>query len=157
MVLVYGCCEPLPLPKMSCVAPQPARMRSRAAAATAKDAFLWIMVGSPRLMNFTRLARRRDYAGLDARLFAIVVTSKLSKAHPYLMKRFALLALFFVAMRAHAGDEVTPLLKQAPGLRADVLRLAIDAVHRAEERRLVQRRDLLTVIDYSLPSSQPRL
>ena len=52
---------------------------------------------------------------------------------------------------------VTSLLRQAPGLRADVLRLALDATVCAEERGLVKRRDLLTVIDYSLPSSQPRM
>jgi L,D-transpeptidase catalytic domain len=49
------------------------------------------------------------------------------------------------------------LLRQAPGLRAEVLRLALDAAQTAEERGLVQRRDVITVIDYSLPSTQPRL
>ncbi|MCU1350222.1 MAG: L,D-transpeptidase catalytic domain protein, partial [Acidobacteria bacterium] len=52
---------------------------------------------------------------------------------------------------------LTTLVKQAPGLRTGVLRLALDATGCAEERGLVKRRDLLTVIDYSLPSSQPRL
>lgn len=49
------------------------------------------------------------------------------------------------------------LLRQAPGLRSEVLELALDATACAEERGLVKRRNLLTVIDYSLPSSQPRL
>jgi hypothetical protein len=49
------------------------------------------------------------------------------------------------------------LLRQAPGLRAEVLRLALDAAQTAGERGLVRRRDVLTVIDYSLPSTQPRL
>lgn len=49
------------------------------------------------------------------------------------------------------------LLPQAPGLRANVLRLALDAAGCAAERGLVTRGNLLTVIDYSLPSSQPRL
>ena len=49
------------------------------------------------------------------------------------------------------------LLRQAPGLRAEVLRLALDAEKNAADRGLVRRRDILTVIDYSLPSSQPRL
>ncbi|HEV7764536.1 MAG TPA: murein L,D-transpeptidase catalytic domain family protein [Thermoanaerobaculia bacterium] len=49
------------------------------------------------------------------------------------------------------------LLRQAPGLRAEVLRLALDAAKTAGERGLVQRRDIITVIDYSLPSTQPRL
>jgi len=49
------------------------------------------------------------------------------------------------------------LLRQAPGLKADVLRLALHATGCAAEQGLVKRRDLLTVIDYSLPSSQPRL
>ena len=49
------------------------------------------------------------------------------------------------------------LLRQAPGLRMEVLRLALDAAKTAEERGLVHRRDVITVIDYSLPSTQPRL
>ncbi|HKR98776.1 MAG TPA: murein L,D-transpeptidase catalytic domain family protein, partial [Candidatus Dormibacteraeota bacterium] len=52
---------------------------------------------------------------------------------------------------------VRSLLRQAPGLRSEVLELAMDAAACAEERGLVKRHDLLTVIDYSLPSSQPRL
>ena len=49
------------------------------------------------------------------------------------------------------------LLRQAPGLSANVLSLALSATEMAAERGLVKRRDVLTVIDYSLPSSQPRL
>ncbi|HEU4887922.1 MAG TPA: murein L,D-transpeptidase catalytic domain family protein [Thermoanaerobaculia bacterium] len=49
------------------------------------------------------------------------------------------------------------LLRQAPGLRGEVLRLALDAADAAGERGLVRRRDIITVIDYSLPSTQPRL
>ena len=52
---------------------------------------------------------------------------------------------------------LTKLVNQAPGLRSGVLRLALDATGCAEERGLVKRHDLLTVIDYSLPSTQPRL
>ena len=69
-------------------------------------------------------------------------------------------ALAFAApMRAADSSEVLAdsLLTQAPGLRADVLKLALTAARRAEDQGLVPRRDLLTVIDYSLPSSQPRL
>ncbi|HEX6086310.1 MAG TPA: murein L,D-transpeptidase catalytic domain family protein [Thermoanaerobaculia bacterium] len=49
------------------------------------------------------------------------------------------------------------LLRQAPGLKAEVLRMALRATGCAAEQGKVKRRDLLTVIDYSLPSSQPRL
>jgi hypothetical protein len=52
---------------------------------------------------------------------------------------------------------VQKLLRQAPGLRPDVLRMALDSTGCAAERGLVKRRELLTVIDYSLPSTQPRL
>src|ERR1051325_901619 len=52
---------------------------------------------------------------------------------------------------------VKTLIRQAPGLRGEVLRLALAATERAADQGLVKRRDLLTVIDYSLPSSQPRL
>jgi len=52
---------------------------------------------------------------------------------------------------------VKSLARQAPGLRSDVLKMALRAAQTAAEQGLVQRRDLLTVIDYSLPSTQPRL
>jgi hypothetical protein len=58
---------------------------------------------------------------------------------------------------APAKSTLSALLSQAPGLRADVLRMALDASGCAAKRGLVTRRNLLTVIDYSLPSSQPRL
>jgi hypothetical protein len=89
-----------------------------------------------------------------------------------LMKRlfltFAFALVVVAAPRAHASSSdpctaapaeslVKTLIPQAPGLRSEVLRLALDATECAEERGLVKRRDLLTVIDYSLPSSQARL
>ncbi len=49
------------------------------------------------------------------------------------------------------------LAQQAPGLREDVLRLALEAASSAESRGLVRRNDLITVIDYSIPSTEPRL
>ncbi|HEX9984934.1 MAG TPA: murein L,D-transpeptidase catalytic domain family protein [Thermoanaerobaculia bacterium] len=52
---------------------------------------------------------------------------------------------------------MSALLRQAPGLKSDVLRLALDATTCAAQRGLVKRQDVLTVIDYSLPSTQPRL
>lgn len=52
---------------------------------------------------------------------------------------------------------VKSLVRQAPGLRTDVLRMALQAAQTAAEKGLVKRRDLITVIDYSLPSTQPRL
>jgi len=78
------------------------------------------------------------------------------------MKRIAasiaFVFLFVAAGKAHAAvEDLSPLLQQAPGLKADVLRLAMNAAKKAEDEGLVQRRDLLTVIDYSIPSSQPRL
>jgi hypothetical protein len=85
------------------------------------------------------------------------------------MKRFffALAVAAFVAPQLSAAKKacgaapsdslVASLVRQAPGLRPNVLRLAIDASQCAEERGLVKRRNLLTVIDYSLPTSEPRL
>lgn len=85
------------------------------------------------------------------------------------MKRMllAVVLLFFVVPQMQAASAVlggapddaviSSLVKQAPGLRTEVLRLAIDAANTAARKGLVKRRDLLTVIDYSLPSSQPRL
>ncbi len=85
------------------------------------------------------------------------------------MKRLVfslVLAVLSVAPRTFASTacRATPsqslmssLLRQAPGLRPGVLRLALGATGCAEERGLVRRGDLLTVIDYSLPSTQPRM
>lgn len=78
-----------------------------------------------------------------------------------MLKRLMLSAAAIAVLAAlplRADDAlVSSLVKQAPGLRPEVLTLALDAAHRAEDKGLVRRRDLLTVIDYSLPSSQPRL
>src|SRR2546423_14034811 len=79
-----------------------------------------------------------------------------------LITGFAILLAFTAAsdMRAaEASSEglIKSLVRQAPGLRTDVLKLALRAAQNAAERGLVKRRDLLTVIDYSLPSTQPRL
>ena len=82
------------------------------------------------------------------------------------MKRyfFSAAAVLFCALEVHAScgasasdSLVASLLQQAPGLHSQVLRLAVDAAGCAVERGLVARRDLLTVIDYSVSSSQPRL
>lgn len=79
------------------------------------------------------------------------------------MKRVLILALLFAAVPCvHAAEPapdsfITNLVKQAPGLRAEVLRLALGAERNATAKGLVQRPNLLTVIDYSIPSTQPRL
>ncbi len=56
-----------------------------------------------------------------------------------------------------ADTLIQSLAIQAPTLRTEVLRLALNATDCAALRGLVKRRDLLTVIDYSLPSTEPRL
>src|SRR5258708_23703553 len=86
-----------------------------------------------------------------------------TQVHGKPMKRllFTIAVIAAFAMPMHAADSsdavVASLITQAPGLRTNVLRLALDAATHAEDRGLVPRRNLLTVIDYSLPSSQPRL
>jgi len=52
---------------------------------------------------------------------------------------------------------VSALLKQAPGLHAQALREALTSAEEAAHRGLIKNRDLLTVIDYSIRSSEPRL
>jgi len=71
-----------------------------------------------------------------------------------LLLSIAVALAFAVPMRAadSSDAEITSLVTQAPGLRPDVLKLAL-----AEDNGLIPKRNLLTVIDYSLPSSQPRL
>jgi hypothetical protein len=76
-----------------------------------------------------------------------------------LLLSIAVTVAFAVPMRAadSSDAEITSLVTQAPGLRPDVLKLALAAATRAEDSGLVKKRNLLTVIDYSLPSSQPRM
>jgi hypothetical protein len=76
-----------------------------------------------------------------------------------LLLSIALTLAFAVPMYAADSSEavVASLATQAPGLRPDVLKLALAAAARAGEAGLITNRNLLTVIDYSLPSSQPRL
>ena len=75
----------------------------------------------------------------------------------------AIVFAFFAAPASQAATKsksdslVKTLLRQAPGLRGEVLRMALNAAQKATEEGLVKRRDLITVIDYSLPSTQPRL
>lgn len=52
---------------------------------------------------------------------------------------------------------VTALVKESRGMRPEVLRMALNASGCATKRGLVKRPEILTVIDYSLPSDQPRL
>ncbi len=79
------------------------------------------------------------------------------------MKRIFLLIALALAFSAPSLRAETPdpllasLATQAPGLKKSVLSLALKAVNNASHRGLVKRNDLLTVIDYSIPSTQPRL
>ena len=71
-------------------------------------------------------------------------------------------ALPELAVAAAPLDPVAPAVTvreplQVPGLSRQVLAMALDAVSRAQARGLSGRDDLLTVIDYSLPSTEPRL
>ena len=62
-----------------------------------------------------------------------------------------------VATHAVATQANLALVKGAKGLSPKVLSMALDAVSCARSRGISGRDDLLTVIDYSLPSTQPRL
>jgi len=68
-------------------------------------------------------------------------------------------AAMLCAVNAHAGSSalLSSLLHQAPGLHVEALQQALTSSERAAERGLVRRPSLLTVIDYSIRSSEPRL
>src|SRR5258708_5647223 len=58
----------------------------------------------------------------------------------------------------HSSDKlVSSLVRQAPGLSSRALKLALQAARAADARGLLKRPGVLTVIDYSLPSTKPRL
>lgn len=84
------------------------------------------------------------------------------------MKRLILTAALGVALLAQNSPAtaatvrydnaiIDSLVAQAPGLRPEVLRLAMEATENAANRGELARPELLTVIDYSLSSSVPRL
>jgi hypothetical protein len=56
-----------------------------------------------------------------------------------------------------ATSITTAFANGVPGLSPQVLTRALDAVSSARSRGISGRDDLLTIIDYSLPSTQPRL
>ncbi len=58
---------------------------------------------------------------------------------------------------AFAGDRSKRLLQQAPGLKAEVLELAVSAYDCARLGGEAPQARRLAVIDYSLPSTEPRL
>ncbi|MHB0968405.1 MAG: murein L,D-transpeptidase catalytic domain family protein [Thermoanaerobaculia bacterium] len=77
----------------------------------------------------------------------------------------AISAVVMLGLSADAANAAPPppesfvqeLVSKAPGLRPEVLRLAMAASRSAAERGLVKRDGLLTVIDYSIASTEPRL
>jgi hypothetical protein len=62
-----------------------------------------------------------------------------------------------VATHAVATQATLAFAKGAQGLSPKVLAMALDAVECAKSRGISGRDDLLTVIDYTLPSTEPRL
>lgn len=61
------------------------------------------------------------------------------------------------AVQPEAGAVPAAFAKGTEGLSPKVLRMALDAVASARAKGITGRRDLLTVIDYSLPSTERRL
>jgi len=77
------------------------------------------------------------------------------------MKKLVLTVLLVTivapAYAAQPAGLAAALAKQAPGLHTEALKLALEAAGRAAHEGLVKRQNLLTVIDYSIPSTEPRL
>lgn len=66
-------------------------------------------------------------------------------------------AAVHAAVPAITGPATALLANGAGGLSPKVLAMALDAVACAKTRGVAAREDVLTVIDYSLPSTEPRL
>jgi hypothetical protein len=87
--------------------------------------------------------------------------------HPNVPLRAAMaaaMAALLATISVHALDRPEPepglvevLASRSPDLRPHVLQLALDAVACASQRGLVPKPQLLTVIDFSRPSTEPRL
>lgn len=74
------------------------------------------------------------------------------------VRRLAILLLgCCFAAPAFAGDRAAVLAAAAPGLAPEVLAQALDAIDCAQARGAAPPAERLAVIDYSLPSTEPRL
>ena len=106
-------------------------------------------------------------AVLFANIHVLLRDSSLAPVSNSMKQWLATFVLLFGAVQLHASTScaaatpseslVSTLVREAPGLREGVLKLALSATMCASEHGLVKRRNLLTVIDYSLPSSEPRM
>lgn len=79
---------------------------------------------------------------------------------PYPPRSFRILVWAFCAglsALARAGEPSADLLAQAPGLKREVLELAVSAYDCARRAGQAPSARRLAVIDYSLPSTEPRL
>ena len=77
-----------------------------------------------------------------------------------MLKRTFFAAAMLCAVNGFAAPSpslVQSLLKQAPGLHAEALRSALASAEKAAKTGLIRNHELLTVIDYSIRSSEPRL
>ncbi len=85
------------------------------------------------------------------------VSSK-KRAHGLLRSASLLILTALMTAAAAAPSTVPAVFTQgADGLSPQVLAMALDAVSSARAHGISGKSDLLTVIDYSLPSTQPRL
>ena len=77
-----------------------------------------------------------------------------------MFKRIVFAGAMLCAVNGFAAPSpalVHSLLKQAPGLHPAALESALTSAELAAKRGLIRNRNLLTVIDYSIRSSEPRL
>jgi hypothetical protein len=98
------------------------------------------------------ILHRLPFAGLG-RLLAIVAIALTTMAGSSLQAE----PIVPTSPATDPASMIRVLLRQAPGLHPEVLRLGLSAMNAAAGRGLITRKDLLTVIDYSLPSTTPRL
>jgi hypothetical protein len=82
-----------------------------------------------------------------------------NRAHVFCLALLLSLSASGAAFASPASTTAVPavLAQGAEGLSPKVLAMALNAVAGARDRGVTGKSDLLTVIDYSLPSTQPRL
>jgi hypothetical protein len=87
------------------------------------------------------------------------ISSFKNRAHIFCLALLLSFAASAAAFASPAGTTAVPavLAQGIQGLSPKVLAMALNAVASARDRGITGKNDLLTVIDYSLPSTQPRL
>ena len=89
------------------------------------------------------------------RLTKVVLAGRERPAYNSFVRILSLMIVVTCSLMAH-GSDAGDILRQTSGLRPEVLELALEAYEQARSEGVVER-EVLTIVDYELPSYKQRL